>query len=120
MPSEASNPQAGIEASCEAHLWTSCVALVISAHSASSQAGTKLKIGFWKIRDLSTASRDSSELEQIAACQDTNPMDNLRIVSFLPAATEMAYALGLGDQLVGVSHECDFPADAKTKPVVVR
>src|SRR6184192_339924 len=47
-------------------------------------------------------------------------MNNLRIVSFLPAATEMAYALGLGDQLVGVSHECDFPADARTKPVVVR
>src|SRR5438094_589939 len=47
-------------------------------------------------------------------------MNNLRIVSFLPAATEMAYALGLADQLVGVSHECDFPADAKTKPVVVR
>ena len=47
-------------------------------------------------------------------------MNHLRIVSFLPAATEMAYALGLGDQVVGVSHECDFPADAKTKPVVVR
>ncbi len=38
----------------------------------------------------------------------------------LPAATEMVYALGLGDQLVGVSHECDFPAEAKAKPVVVR
>ena len=33
-----------------------------------------------------------------------------RIVSFLPAATEMACALGLEAQLVGVSHECDFPA----------
>lgn len=47
-------------------------------------------------------------------------MTNLRIVSFLPAATEIVYALGLGDQLVGVSHECDFPREAKTKPVVVR
>ena len=47
-------------------------------------------------------------------------MDNPRIVSFLPASTEMVYALGLGDQLVGVSHECDFPAEARTKPVVVR
>jgi len=45
---------------------------------------------------------------------------DLRIVSFLPAATEMVYALGLGDSLVGVSHECDFPAAAKTKPIVVR
>ncbi|HEX4757484.1 MAG TPA: ABC transporter substrate-binding protein [Terracidiphilus sp.] len=47
-------------------------------------------------------------------------MGNPKIVSFLPAATEMVYALGLGDQLVGVSHECDFPAEARTKPVVVR
>jgi len=43
-----------------------------------------------------------------------------RIVSFLPAATEMVYALGLGDQLVGVTHECDFPPQAREKPVVVR
>jgi iron complex transport system substrate-binding protein len=43
-----------------------------------------------------------------------------RIVSFLPAGTEMVCALGLADRLVGVSHECDFPAAAKTKPVVVR
>jgi iron complex transport system substrate-binding protein len=43
----------------------------------------------------------------------------MKIVSFLPAATEMAYALGLGAELRAVSHECDYPADAKTKPVVV-
>jgi len=34
----------------------------------------------------------------------------LRIVSLLPAATEMLFALGLGERVVGVSHECDFPA----------
>ncbi|MFQ5779869.1 MAG: ABC transporter substrate-binding protein, partial [Nitrospiria bacterium] len=44
----------------------------------------------------------------------------MRIVSFLPSATEMVYALDLGDQLVGVTHECDYPAETKTKPVVVR
>jgi len=43
----------------------------------------------------------------------------MKIVSFLPAATEMAYALGLGPEVRAVSHECDYPADAKTKPVVV-
>jgi iron complex transport system substrate-binding protein len=43
-----------------------------------------------------------------------------RIVSFLPAATEMACALGLEDQLAGVSHECDYPASVRGKPVVVR
>src|SRR6185295_13408848 len=43
----------------------------------------------------------------------------MRIVSLLPSATEIVYALGLGDSLVGVTHECDFPADAKSKPVLV-
>ena len=43
-----------------------------------------------------------------------------RIVSFLPSATEMLYALGLGERLMGVTHECDYPPEAKSKPVVVR
>jgi iron complex transport system substrate-binding protein len=43
----------------------------------------------------------------------------MRVVSLLPSATEIVYALGHGDSLVGVSHECDFPADAKTKPKMI-
>jgi iron complex transport system substrate-binding protein len=43
-----------------------------------------------------------------------------RIVSLLPSASEMVCALGLGDQLVGVTHECDYPAMARSKPAVVR
>jgi len=39
-----------------------------------------------------------------------------RIVSLLPSATEIAYALGLEDRLVGVTHECDFPPRAREKP----
>jgi iron complex transport system substrate-binding protein len=42
-----------------------------------------------------------------------------RIISFLPSATEMVYALGLGDQLMGITHECDYPPEAKKKSVVV-
>jgi iron complex transport system substrate-binding protein len=42
----------------------------------------------------------------------------MRIVSLLPSATEIVYALGLDDALVGVTHECDYPADARGKPVV--
>lgn len=42
----------------------------------------------------------------------------MRILSLLPSATEIVYALGLGDNLVGVSHECDYPPEVKTKPVV--
>src|SRR5260370_18554705 len=47
-------------------------------------------------------------------------MNAARIVSFLPSATEMAFALGLSDQLVGITHECDYPPEVEGKPVVVR
>jgi iron complex transport system substrate-binding protein len=43
----------------------------------------------------------------------------MRIVSLLPSATEMLFALGLEREIVGVSHECDFPPSAHTKPVVI-
>jgi iron complex transport system substrate-binding protein len=42
-----------------------------------------------------------------------------RIVSLLPSATEIVFALGLGDRVVGVSHECDHPAEARRRPAVV-
>ena len=42
----------------------------------------------------------------------------MRILSFQPTSTEMAYALGAGRSIVGVSHECISPAAAKKKPVV--
>jgi iron complex transport system substrate-binding protein len=42
----------------------------------------------------------------------------LRIVSLLPAATEIAAAVGLMDQLIGVSHECDFPEGVNARPRV--
>lgn len=44
----------------------------------------------------------------------------MRIASLLPSATEIVYALGLADQLVAVTHECDFPAEASSKPSVTR
>jgi iron complex transport system substrate-binding protein len=47
-------------------------------------------------------------------------MSELRIVSFLPSATEMACALGLADELVGITHECDYPPEITNKPIVVR
>lgn len=43
----------------------------------------------------------------------------MRIVSLLPSATEILFALGLDREIVGVSHECDFPPAARTKPVVM-
>lgn len=44
----------------------------------------------------------------------------MRVCSLLPGATEIAFALGLGDNVVGVTHECDYPAEARQKPIVVR
>ena len=44
----------------------------------------------------------------------------MRIVSFLPAGTEIVHALGAGDQLVGRSHECDYPEEVTRLPVVSR
>jgi iron complex transport system substrate-binding protein len=43
-----------------------------------------------------------------------------RIVSFLPAGTEMVYSLGAGSELVGRSHECDYPSSVVSLPVVSR
>ncbi len=44
----------------------------------------------------------------------------MNICSFLPSATEIVYQLGLEDSLKGVTHECDYPPEARNKPWVVR
>ncbi len=44
----------------------------------------------------------------------------MRIVSLLPSATEIVFALGLGDELVGVTHECDWPPEVAGIPQVTR
>ncbi|HVB54735.1 MAG TPA: cobalamin-binding protein [Candidatus Acidoferrales bacterium] len=44
----------------------------------------------------------------------------MRIVSLLPSSTEICFALGLGQSLVGVTHECDFPPQASYKTVMTR
>src|ERR1700712_5727566 len=44
----------------------------------------------------------------------------MRIVSLVPHATELLYALGLGDSVVGVTHECDYPPAAEALPKITR
>jgi iron complex transport system substrate-binding protein len=44
----------------------------------------------------------------------------MRIVSLLPSATEILFAIGAGDQVVGVTHECDYPPAAGTRPALTR
>jgi iron complex transport system substrate-binding protein len=47
-------------------------------------------------------------------------MKRPRIASLISSATEMLYLLGLGEQVVGISHECDYPADVAAKPRLTR
>ncbi|MBV9409384.1 MAG: cobalamin-binding protein [Candidatus Eremiobacteraeota bacterium] len=42
----------------------------------------------------------------------------MRVVSLLPSATEILFGIGAGDQVVGVTHECDFPEEARTRPAL--
>lgn len=59
----------GIRRSCLtlfALLWAHSFVFIFSLHAATNQTGQLLRIGFWNVRDLSTASRNSSELAQIA------------------------------------------------------
>jgi iron complex transport system substrate-binding protein len=44
----------------------------------------------------------------------------MRICSLLPSATETLFALGAGDSLFGVTFECDYPAEARQKRIIVR
>jgi len=44
----------------------------------------------------------------------------MRIVSLVPHATELLFALGLGDDVVAVTHECDFPEGARSLPAITR
>ena len=44
----------------------------------------------------------------------------MRICCFQPGATEIVYALGLEDELYGVTARSDYPSDAQAKPIIVR
>jgi iron complex transport system substrate-binding protein len=44
----------------------------------------------------------------------------MKIASLLTSATEILFALGLGEQVIGVTHECDYPPEARSLPVLTR
>jgi iron complex transport system substrate-binding protein len=46
-------------------------------------------------------------------------IDHMRVCSFVPGATEVVAMLGFSDQLVGISHECDYPATVRDVPIMV-
>ena len=44
----------------------------------------------------------------------------MRIVSLLPSATEILFSLGLGKEVVGVTHECDYPPEVRSLPILTK
>src|SRR5215467_14206429 len=66
------------------------------------------------------ASQTAPEMSPRADCRKVRVYARvMRLVSLLPSATEIVYALGLGDQLVGVTFECDQPPEARIDKTVV-
>src|SRR5258708_35439799 len=61
----------------------------------------------------------TARLSQLAHRSGNGQNGRMRLVSLLPSATEIVYALGLGDDLVGVTFECDEPAAARSEKVIV-
>ena len=67
------------------------------------------------IAPASSSHSDGSERSSVRV-----KLRSMKICSLLPSATEILFALGLGDDVAGVSHECDFPLEAKSKPVLIK
>ncbi len=65
-----------------------------------------------------SANREPSANKEPSASRE--PSANSRIVTLLPSATEIVCNLGLRDRLVGVTHECDYPAGVESLPHVTR
>src|SRR5579884_1571898 len=72
----------------------------------------------WRARSSATAGACCATCP--TRSRPTSGPTTVRIVSLLPSATEIAFALGLGDQVVAVSHECDYPPAARQRPAVTR
>jgi iron complex transport system substrate-binding protein len=74
----------------------------------------------WMGMDISQTAPDGADSNSSGSFGTVRMVETRRIVSFLPSATEMICALGLGDRLLGVTHECDYPPEIMDKPIVVR
>src|SRR3989304_3959021 len=66
------------------------------------------------------SSRGVARVAALLGHRDRRIFSPMRIASLLPSATEMVYALELGDRLVAISHECDYPPEALSRPRVSR
>src|SRR3954466_6102704 len=82
----------------------------------SAISATRLTKAIASAKSLNVKSRTSASSSR----RQSLPCSVMRIVSLVPHATELLYALGLGDQVVGVTHECDYPPETADVPTVTR
>src|SRR3954466_3750369 len=82
----------------------------------SAISATRLTKAIASAKSLNVKSRTSASSSR----RQSLPCSVMRIVSLVPHATELLYALGLGDQVVGVTHECDHPREAALRTHVTR
>src|SRR5690349_12532223 len=68
----------------------------------------------------SSANGDSFALGDVKFGREVRHILPMRIASLVPSATEMLFALGLGGDVVGVTHECDYPPEAAGLPHLTR
>src|SRR3712207_5804993 len=83
--------------------------------ASSATAATRLTKAIAAAKSANRRSRTSASPSSRHALIDSSSM---RIVSLVPHATELLFALGLGEQVVGVTHECDHPPEARDRPHV--
>src|SRR3712207_1496343 len=79
--------------------------------ASSAISATRLTKAMACAKSSNFRSRTSASPSRRHSCSPL-PSAAMRIVSLVPHATELLFALGLGDDVVGVTHECDHPAGA--------
>src|SRR5215211_4591928 len=95
--------------------------------TASASAATKLtnaiadaKSSNRRSRTIASPSRRHSEPASPCSIASSVSLSAMRIVSLVPSATEMLFALGLGEDVTAVTHECDHPPEVRELPRVTR
>src|SRR5215218_5222337 len=101
-----------------------CTRMWFAASASPATAFTKAmaaaKSASCRSRTIASPSRRQSESDSPRSISSSVSLCAMRIVSLVPSATEMLFALGLGRDVTAVTHECDHPEPARELPKVTR